>query len=76
MAAIEHIHGGAHAAHGIRAKLSAMIAGMQENRARNAVYRQTIRELNSLTERDLSDLGIHRSMIRRIALEAAYGTAK
>ncbi|AUH35391.1 hypothetical protein CUV01_11325 [Paracoccus tegillarcae] len=52
------------------------MAGMQENRARNAVYRQTIRELNSLTERDLSDLGIHRSMIRRIALEAAYGTAK
>ena len=76
MAAIEHIHGGATAESGIRAKLGSMIARLQDNRARAAVYRQTIRELNALTARDLADLGIHRSMISRIAHEAAYGVAK
>ncbi|MFV0491473.1 MAG: DUF1127 domain-containing protein [Pseudorhodobacter sp.] len=40
---------------------------------RRRVYKQTIRELNSLTSRELDDLGIDRSMISRIALEAAYG---
>lgn len=76
MAAIEHIHGSATAESGIRAKLSSVIARIQDNRARAAVYRQTIRELNALTARDLADLGIHRSMISRIAHEAAYGVAK
>ncbi|EGJ20554.1 hypothetical protein RSWS8N_00710 [Cereibacter sphaeroides WS8N] len=41
--------------------------------AQRRIYRQTVRELNSLTTRELSDLGIHRSMITRIAMEAAYG---
>lgn len=76
MAAIDHIHGSATAETGIRAKLSSVIARIQDNRARAAVYRQTIRELNALTARDLADLGIHRSMISRIAHEAAYGVAK
>ncbi|MAL27001.1 MAG: hypothetical protein CL820_14175 [Croceicoccus sp.] len=49
---------------------------MQENRARRAVYRQTVRELNALTARDLDDLGINRSMITRLAHEAAWGEAK
>jgi uncharacterized protein YjiS (DUF1127 family) len=35
------------------------------------VYRRTIQELSSLSTRELSDLGIHRSMIRQIALEAS-----
>ncbi|TRW94823.1 DUF1127 domain-containing protein [Paracoccus sp. M683] len=76
MAALDHIHGSDRKEAGIRAKLSAFVAGIQDARARNAVYRQTIRELNALTARDLDDLGIHRSMITRIAREAAYGTAK
>lgn len=37
------------------------------------VYRQTVRELSELSERDLADLGIHPSMISAIAQEAAYG---
>ncbi|MFT4150080.1 MAG: DUF1127 domain-containing protein [Paracoccaceae bacterium] len=40
---------------------------------RRGVYVQTLRELNALTDRELSDLDINRSMIRRIALDAAYG---
>ena len=35
------------------------------------MYRRTIQELSSLSTRELSDLGIHRSMIRQIALEAS-----
>ena len=37
------------------------------------VYRNTLNELQSLHNRDLNDLGISRSEIRSIALEAAYG---
>lgn len=62
------------AGHGLRGRLSAMLQQMQENRARRAVYNQTLSELKTLTDRDLSDLGIARSMITRVAYEAAYGT--
>ncbi|MGB3407358.1 MAG: DUF1127 domain-containing protein [Jannaschia sp.] len=37
------------------------------------VYRRTFDELSALSNRDLADLGLSRSMIRGIALEAAYG---
>lgn len=71
MAAIDNIS--APEAHGLRGRIMAMIERMQENRARRAVYRQTVGELKSLSERELNDLGIARSMITRIAHEAAYG---
>ena len=41
--------------------------------AKRKGYRDTYHELSMLTERDLADLGIHRSGIRKLALEAAYG---
>lgn len=50
-----------------------LIVRLQEARARRAVYRQTVAELSSLSNRELDDLGIHRSMITRIATEAAWG---
>lgn len=58
---------------GLRGRLLNAVQRMQENRARRAVYRQTLRELNALTSRDLDDLGINRSMIASLAHEAAYG---
>lgn len=61
---------------GLRARLLNAVQHMQENRARRAVYRQTLRELNALTARDLDDLGISRSMITRLAHEAAWGNTK
>ena len=51
---------------GIFASISAMLA-------RRRVYDRTIRELRQLTDRELSDLGIARSLITEIAREAAYG---
>ena len=52
---------------------SNLLASIREGLARRKVYRQTLAELRSLSERELSDLGMHRSMLTRIALEAAYG---
>jgi uncharacterized protein YjiS (DUF1127 family) len=40
--------------------------------ARRKVYRATFIELVGLSDRELSDLGISRSGIRRLAMEAAY----
>lgn len=37
------------------------------------VYSRTVAELNSLTDRELADLGISRLGITEIAREAAYG---
>lgn len=41
--------------------------------ANHRVYRKTVSELSALSARELNDLGISPSMIKRIALEAAYG---
>lgn len=60
----------------LRGRLLGAIQRMQDNRARRAVYRQTVRELNALTTRDLDDLGINRSMITRLAHEAAWGSVQ
>ena len=53
-------------------KLSALRANFVEARAKRAVYKATLRELSELSSRDLADLGIHRSSIRRVAYESAY----
>lgn len=58
---------------GLRGRLMTAVQRIQENRARRAVFRQTLRELNALSTRDLNDLGINRSMITRLAHEAAWG---
>ncbi|WP_298846890.1 DUF1127 domain-containing protein [uncultured Ruegeria sp.] len=38
---------------------------------RHRMYRQTVSELSALSNRELADLGLHRSMIRRVAMQAA-----
>jgi uncharacterized protein YjiS (DUF1127 family) len=40
---------------------------------RRRLFNQTVRELNALSDRELADLGIHGSMIKDIAKQAAYG---
>ncbi|MBT8169464.1 DUF1127 domain-containing protein [Ruegeria litorea] len=45
---------------------------MQHALARRKAYRATHHELSTLTDRDLQDLGIPRSNIKRLAMEAAY----
>lgn len=49
------------------------LANLFDAYARRKVYTNTVRELSGLSGRELSDLGLSRSGIRRAALEAAYG---
>ncbi|MBK5945835.1 hypothetical protein CCR83_05065 [Rhodobacter veldkampii DSM 11550] len=59
--------------HGLADRIAAFVSGLSEARQRRKVYRQTLRELAALSTRELADMGLHRSMITRAALEAAYG---
>ena len=52
---------------GIFAALNKLTEAMQRWR----VYRTTVNELSALSDRDLSDLGVSRASIRRLALDAA-----
>ena len=52
---------------GIFAALNKLTEAMQRRR----VYRTTVNELSALNDSDLSDLGISRASIRRLALDAA-----
>jgi uncharacterized protein YjiS (DUF1127 family) len=45
---------------------------MRQVLAKRKVYRATLFELSVLSDRDLGDLGIPRSSIKRLAMEAAY----
>ena len=50
-----------------------LFAGMGAALQRRRIYDQTLRELRALSERELIDLGLHRSALVEIAREAAYG---
>ncbi|WP_420819936.1 DUF1127 domain-containing protein [Ruegeria marisrubri] len=50
---------------------SSLIEAIKTRYTRHRVYRQTVNELSALSNRELADLGLHRSMIRRIAMQAA-----
>lgn len=58
---------------GLGDRFAAMIAGLRKAMAQRAIFRRTVNELKALSNRELRDLGIHRSMITRVAREAAYG---
>ena len=58
---------------GLMDRLASVVKSTKEKLHRRRVYSQTLAELRALSTRELNDLGISRSMITRIALEAAYG---
>ena len=60
------------ASHGIADKFAAFVADYRAKAARRKLYRDTLTELRALTARDLADLGLHSSMLQRIAYQAAY----
>ncbi|MHC0054118.1 DUF1127 domain-containing protein [Actibacterium sp. D379-3] len=70
MADVQHI---AVSDYGFAQWLRRIVDVTRDELARRRVYRRTVSELSALNARDLADLGISRSMIRRLALEAAYG---
>ncbi|HEX9857602.1 MAG TPA: DUF1127 domain-containing protein [Paracoccaceae bacterium] len=58
---------------GLADRFAQIVKSVKDALLRRQVYNRTVRELNALSARELADLDIHRSMITRIALEAAYG---
>lgn len=56
----------------LRDRFTSLRADLGERYATWKVYRDTLNELSSLSDRDLADLGVARSSIRSIAMEAAH----
>ncbi len=54
-------------------RFSGLMAQFTDRLERRRVYNKTYSELAQLSTRELTDLGICRSMISRLAHEAAYG---
>ena len=52
--------------------VGSLIARLADRFSRRRVYTKTHAELSRLSTRELDDLGISRSMISRLAYEAAY----
>ena len=61
------------ASEGISARLGAIVTAFKAKLARRAIYVQTLRELESLSDRELLDLGISPQSIHAVAAQAAYG---
>ena len=57
---------------GIMDRVNALIADYRVKAARRKIYNDTLRELSALTYRELNDLGLNRSEIKRVAYQAAY----
>ena len=53
-------------------RVSSMVKMISEALARRQLYSRTLAELSSLTDRDLTDLGLSRSSIADEARKAAY----
>lgn len=58
---------------GIFAWVADTFATLRTAYERSRTYARTYNELSALSSRELADLGISRSMITRLAYEAAYG---
>lgn len=58
---------------GLSDLLGGFVASVKAELARRAVYAQTLKELQTLSDRDLMDLGISPLSIHDVARQAAYG---
>jgi len=56
----------------IRTYFHQALAEMKDARAKRRIYEDTYAKLATMSDRNLRDLGISRSGIERLALEAAY----
>lgn len=58
---------------GLGDRFATLVKAVKTVIARRAIYAQTLRELNGLSNRELADLGIARANIGAVAREAAFG---
>ncbi len=66
------LHTTAPARAGIFARIAEAFQKAREAQAQRAIYHQTLRELRSLSDRDLADLGINPRAIEAAAYSATY----
>ncbi len=59
-------------ANGRTSRVADLVGDITLRVQRYKTYRRTLEELEALSEREMADLGISRSMIRAIAYKAAY----
>ncbi len=55
-------------------RIAALFSPLSEGAKRYKLYRRTLSELDSLSDRELLDFGMYRGIIRQVAFEAAYGS--
>lgn len=55
---------------GIVERTGALVQRLRKAWNDHATYRRTVNELSALSDRELADLGLHRSNIRQTALDA------
>ena len=72
MAYAHDTHRTAHAEGSLWQRVLDLRSDLAERVAKYRLYRATLNELASLTDRDLTDLGLHRGMIDDVARQAAY----
>lgn len=53
-------------------RIAALVKVASQSMQRRVLYLQTLHELNGLSDRDLSDLGLARADLASVAREAAY----
>jgi len=58
---------------GIANSIAAAFRNASLRFAQHRAYRQTVAQLSTLGDRELADLGLHRSMIASVAAKGAYG---
>lgn len=52
------------------ARVASAFEGIAARYRQNRLYRETFNGLNALTDRELADLGLHRSELARVAKDA------
>lgn len=50
-----------------------LLAGIRKSLADYRLYRQTLTELDALSNRELRDLGLSRLSVRQVAYDSVYG---
>ncbi|MBV0890705.1 DUF1127 domain-containing protein [Paracoccus sp. Z118] len=55
---------------GIAQRIAATAASIRDQIARRALYRRTVNELSAMSNRELADIGVNRSMIHSVAHQA------
>jgi len=56
-----------------RSDAPSFFAGLRARVVKYRTYRNTLTEMSELSDRELADLGLHRSMLKGLAYRAVYG---